>query len=69
MCLQFEEHLPTRGRRDDDDGGWSRPKTSVQRTFINFTSAKQRAFDSSTASKARRRGVELAKLIELDVAK
>ena len=68
--LQFEEYKPQRRRPDDDDqgGGWGRPKTA-QRTFINFTSAKQRHLTTQVASKARQRGVQLAQIIELDVAK
>ena len=69
-ALQFEEYKPQRRRPDDDDqgGGWGRPKTA-QRTFINFTSAKQRHLTTQVASKARQRGVQLAQIIELDVAK
>ena len=37
-------------------------------TFINFSSAKQSQMSGAAATKARRRGNDLLKMIELDVA-
>ena len=39
-----------------------------RRTFINFTSAKQSQMSGAVATKARRRGNDLLKMIELDVS-
>ena len=41
---------------------------SNRRTFINFSSARESQMSGAAASKARRRGNDLLKMIELDVA-
>ncbi|XP_048236481.1 cytoplasmic dynein 2 intermediate chain 1-like isoform X3 [Haliotis rufescens] len=45
------------------------PKVNRGRTFIDFVSAKQVALNSTTASRTRKRGTDLQKMIELDVAR
>ena len=50
----------------EDETRQKRPTTASQRTFINFVSAKQRKINQKASSKAKRRGQELLKIIDLD---
>ncbi|XP_067686428.1 cytoplasmic dynein 2 intermediate chain 1-like isoform X2 [Haliotis asinina] len=45
------------------------PKVNRGRTFIDFVSAKQVALNATTASRTRKRGTDLQKMIELDIAR
>ncbi|KAL5010884.1 hypothetical protein ScPMuIL_013189 [Solemya velum] len=52
----------------DDYEGYQKESKSTGQTFINFTSAKERAITAKSASKTRQRGNDLLNMIELDVS-